>query len=285
MIRYAIVEGWTLVRERWLVNCTLAVLIAVPLALAGLTWEFRSWVDPLLSSGTEALATAVLLRSETDDESALEWVRRQATAHPDWQVRLVPPDELEQRLTRWFPTLNTLLDEERQSLLPTVVEISAGDIGTAQVLANDPMVLAVGPGSSLSRQLRLASNRISLLAALVSLSLLAVGMLVVSVSVHLELFRHAEEISIMRLVGATEGTIHSPFLVASVVPGTGAAVLAAFVTSWLGRQLSASAGYVGLPQLPSLSFIMVVEALVALILPVTVTLLTLRRHATAETPS
>jgi cell division transport system permease protein len=115
--------------------------------------------------------------------------------------------------------------------------------------------------------------------------LLLAASLFAAVWVHLELYRHADEITIMRLVGATESAIRGPFLVVTLAPGMVAAVLAGVATlsgvGWMSRLVAV----LGLPRLEVSSFVLVLQAALAFGLPLTSALLTLWRHAAATDPS
>ena len=112
--------------------------------------------------------------------------------------------------------------------------------------------------------------------------LMAAAVLLVSVWVHLELYRHADEITIMRLVGATEPTIRGPFLVAVAVPGAVAGVLSVIGSVVIVRGLSRLAETLGLPAVTLDGRLLILEAAVGLLLPLTAAALTLARHAGHE---
>ncbi len=285
MIRYAAAEGARLVKERWWITGILAVSLAVPLAIAGSAWNARMWVDPLLKDAVESVETAVLLKDEVDAKEIDAWISQLADEHEGWRIVRVDSEELRARLARWFPSLGGLMSEDREIELPTLVEITVPPDGSVGFLESDPKVLAVGPGPTLQQQLRVATNRVCWLAGVVSLGLFAAAVLMVSVSVHLEVFRHAEEIAIMRLVGATETTVRSPFLAAALVPGALAAVLAVAVTTWITAELSASVAYFGLPPISVAPTVIAAEVLATLLLPLAAAAVTLHRSAVFEAPS
>jgi cell division protein FtsX len=257
----------------------LALSLSVPLSVAAVTWMARSWMEPLLGRASDTVVTAVLLRAELDDVEVEQWVAEHARDQPSWRLDRVGDDELKRRLSEWFPTLSRLLAEDRDLVLPRMVEIEVPTGRPPVSFRGDPAVLAVGPGSTLSTQLRRAADRASWLTTAVCVGLLGAAVLMVSVSVHLELYRHAEEVAIMRLVGATEATVRSPFLVASVVPGAIAAVLSMGVTTFLTSQMSAIVEFLGLPPIPLTPAVLLAELAVALLLPVSASFVTLRRHA------
>ena len=219
MIRHALAEGWLLLRQRSAVSVILALALAVPICLAGVTLAVSRWIQPMVELTRDDNVVAVLLHPHMDEGQRRQWIEEQEQAHGEWQIETVPPAELAQRLTHWFPYLSDLLEGEAGDLLPPLVEVTADDPDSVNVLLDSPAVIAVGPRSSLHRLLRETSRQMGWLLGLISAVLLASAGLLAAVWVHLELYRHADEITIMRLIGATESAVRGPFLVAVVAPG------------------------------------------------------------------
>ena len=48
MIWHALGEGWLLLRERGVVSLILAMALAVPVCLAGVTWAMMGWLQPVV---------------------------------------------------------------------------------------------------------------------------------------------------------------------------------------------------------------------------------------------
>ena len=57
MIRHALAEGWLLLRHRGGVSAILALALAIPICLAGLTWSMMRWMGPLVDLAHEATGT------------------------------------------------------------------------------------------------------------------------------------------------------------------------------------------------------------------------------------
>jgi cell division transport system permease protein len=163
-----------------------------------------------------------------------------------------------------------------------MIEIVTADPESVAVLEGQNNVLAVGPRSSIQQALGRVSRHLAWAMGLLSTVLLASAVLLAAVWVHLELFRHADEITIMRLVGATERTIRGPFLVAVAIPGAVAAVLSVVgtitATAWLSRLTSD----LGLAPITVPQMVLVMQAAAGLVLPVVAAVITLARHATDE---
>lgn len=282
MIRHTLVEGWLLLRQRWLVSTTLAVTLAVPVCLAGLTLSLSRWLGPLVSSTQQTQVVAVLLHPQMDQEERRIWLAEQSDKHPQRSLEEVPAEQLVQRLVHWFPYLEDLFEDETAVNLPPLVEVTVADGDSLDDLRSEPAVLAVGPHSSLHQILRRAARRLGLLLATLSVILVAAAVLLASIWVHLELYRHASEITIMRLIGATEMAVRGPFLLAVAAPGLLAALLSLVGTRLLAGFATRLVANLGLPPLTLPTGVLILQACLAFALPVVAAALTLARHARSE---
>jgi cell division transport system permease protein len=221
---------------------------------------------------------AVLLHPSVEQRERQLWIDEQMARHPEWTVREVPQEDLVRRLERWFPYLDRLV-VEKQADLPPLLEIATTDPETVGVLASRDEVLAVGPLTSIEHILQRVARRTAAVAALLSALLLAGAVMLSGVWVHLELYRHASELTIMRLVGATEGTIRGPFLVAVAAPGLLAAVLSVVVTAITVSSLDEAVTALGLPPLAVPVALAAAQPVAALVLPLSAAAVILARYA------
>jgi cell division transport system permease protein len=281
MIHHAVSEGLLLLRQRAGTSAILALALAVPIALAGVGMAVNSWLDPVAELSSRQSSVAVLLRPQLDADLRGRWVAEQSAAHPGWTITEVSSEELAERLGRWFPYLEDLVGTGDASM-PPLIEIATADVDSLSGLEDLPEVLAVGPQSSVQQLLGRVARRLSVAVAVLSAVLLAAAVLLAVVWVHLELYRHADELTIMRLVGATEGTIRGPFVVAVGVTGAAAGGLAVFGTMAAAAALSRMVTVLGLPGVVVTPAQMVVELAIAVILPVAAAAVTLSRHAAEE---
>jgi cell division transport system permease protein len=281
MMQHALNEGLLLLRQRAGISAVLALALAVPIALAGVGMAVNRWLGPVAElSGTES-SVAVLLHPQLDDAARQRWVTAQSTAHPDWTISEVSPEELVRRLRRWFPYLEDLVGTGDASM-PPLIEVATADLESLRVLEGQPEVLAVGPQSSIQQLLGQVARRLSLAVAILSAVLLAAAVLLAVVWVHLELYRHSDELTIMRLVGATEGTIRGPFVVAVGVSGLVAGVVAVFGSLAAADGLTRMVTVLGLPEVVVTPGMMAMQLIAAIMLPVAAAAFTLSRHAAEE---
>ena len=282
MIRHALAEGWLLLRHRGLVSLFLALALAIPISLAGVTWAVMRWLEPVVGTTDRANVVAVLLHPQMDDQQRAAWLTSQRKAHPEWQLEEVAPEQLARRLGHWFPYLRDLLEQDGGAMLPPLVEVTTEDPESVAVLETSPAVIAVGPRTPIRGLLGRVARGLALALAGTSAVLLISAVLLGAVWVHLELYRHADEITIMRLVGATEPAIRGPFLVATAAPGMLAGLLAVLATSAVVDGLSRMAAALGLPAVTVSPGLLTAQGLVGVVLPLTAAWVTLVRHAAAE---
>lgn len=282
MIGHAFAEGWLLLRRRWLTSFSLALGLAVPLSLAALTAAVAQWSWPLVHQTEDELGVPVLLHPRMDEAQRTAWITSQKKQHPKWEIREVPPKILAERLVLWFPYLQDFFDGEEGSELAPLVEIRAQDPDELKLLETSPAVIAMGPTSSVHRILGRLAGGVAFLMALISGIQLFVAILMAGIWTHLEIYRHADEISIMRLVGATETAIRSPLVMAAMMPGILAGLLGAVGAGFLVHETSLVVEGLGLG-VPQLSPIMISALIIAgPVLPGLAAMITLARHARHE---
>lgn len=281
MMTHILGEGLALLRRRAIVSAVLSLSMAVPMALAGFSTSLSLWSRPMVSLETHDVIVRVLLHPRMGESQRQKWISEQARIHPDWRLSEIDRQTLEERLQVWFPYLEDLLDSDDAIELPTLVEVAAGNPEEVAALAKGPAVIAVGPTSSIDRVLGLTARRMTWLLGAISTVLLISAFLLVTTWIHLEVYRHADEITIMRLVGATETAIRGPFVVAALLPGITAGVIASAGGWYFIRLVAVGAESVGLrpPVFPL--WLMAVEVGLGIVLPTVASLVTMARHAKA----
>jgi cell division transport system permease protein len=283
VIRHAFAEGWLLLMSRRLVSVVLAVALAIPISAAGVTASIRHWLNPVAGLSDQDIVVAVLLHPRMHAEERQQWIAGQAVSHPEWRLVEVSPEDLARRLRSWFPYLEEVLAREGPEMLPPMVEITTSEPRKIQALESSPEVLAVGPTSSVHRVVGGLAKRLSTVLFLLAGALIAGAVLLAAIWIHLELHRHADEIAIMRMMGATEATVRGPFLVAVAAPALLAAVLSVIgtvsIVGWMTR-LAAPFGLTAFSSLPPV--VLVGQVLGAVGLPIAAAFLTLERHAAAD---
>lgn len=278
MIRHALTEGLVVLRQRAAVSVVLALALGVPIALAGVGLTVHQWLEPVAGLSRGKSSVAVLLHPQMDPGERRKWIADLSNEHPDWDISEVSSKDLAERLQRWFPYLGDLMDSG-DATLPSLVEILTDSPDSVTVLEDQPGVLAIGPRSSIQQTLGKVARRLALIVGVVSGVLLAGALLLAAVWVHLELYRHADEITIMRLVGATEATIRGPFLVAASIPGLVAGVLSVIGSVVTVAGLSRLTSALGLSVMSIPPTILALQVATGALLPLLAAVITFARHA------
>jgi cell division transport system permease protein len=284
MIRHAIAEGLVVLRERAAVSVILALVLGVPIALAGVGLTLHRWLGPVADLGGQKSSVAVLLHPQMESSERRRWIAELSADHPDWTVSEVSSGELAERLQRWFPYLEDLMDSG-DATLPPLIEILTDDPESVTALQDRAEVLAIGPRSSIQQTLGAVARRLALIIGVVSFVLLAGAVLLAAVWVHLELYRHADEVIIMRLVGATEGTIRGPFLVAVAIPGIVAGLLSVIGSLTTVGGLSKLTTALGMSPISIPASILALQLAAGVFLPLFAAVITFARHASDATES
>ena len=278
MIRHALAEGFIVLRERAAVSVILALALGVPISLAGVGLTLHQWLGPVAELSGQRISVAVLLHPQIEPGERRRWIAGLSAEHPDWTVSEVSSSELTDRLQRWFPYLEDLMDSG-DATLPQLVEILTEDPDSVTKLEGQSEVLAIGPRSSIQQTLGQVARRLALIVGVISFVLLAGSVLLAAVWVHLELYRHADEVTIMRLVGATEGTIRGPFLVAVAIPGVVAGVLSVVGSVATVSGLSKLTSTLGMSAMTIPPGVLLLQLATAVLLPLVAAVITLARHA------
>ena len=282
VIRHAIAEGLVVLRERAAVSVILALVLGVPISLAGVGLTLHQWLGPVAGLSGQKSSVAVLLHPQMEGSERRRWIAELASDHPDWVVSEVSSSDLAERLQRWFPYLKDLMDSG-DATLPPLLEILTDNPESVTELEDRAEVLAIGPRSSIQQTLGQVARRLALIVGVVSFVLLAGAVLLAAVWVHLELYRHADEVTIMRLVGATEGTIRGPFLVAVAIPGVVAGILSVVGSLATVSGLSKLSSALGLSAMSIPPSILVLQLATSVFLPLLAAVITLARHAADAT--
>lgn len=195
------------------------LMVAVATAWGGLLWSIHQWVErDLLSSRHISTVVAVLREPPATDQLVAALAAREEK--PRWV--LAPPSQVQADLAAWFPELATVLMSLDQPSFPTLlkVDVSADKAGPiASWLVTRPEVTVVQSSNEWQQRLESALQRVLTIGAVLASVLLGGCFLVVLLVVRLLVLDHADEIAIMRLIGAREGDIRLPYVVLGAVLG------------------------------------------------------------------
>ncbi len=203
--------------------------IFVALFATGLLAGVLGGAERLLSAWAGEVRISVYLEEGTDLAAARSAV---AAAAPGREVRAVPASAALRQLSEELGDQAHVLDGVGPGALPDSVDVIAPGIGLEQARALAgrlralPGVADVDYGNAWLEKLELLVSR-ARLASVVLFAVLALATAVlVGNTLRLAVFARREEIEILKLVGATDSFVSTPFLIEGLLQGVVGAGLA-----------------------------------------------------------
>lgn len=215
--------------------------IAVSLYVGGLFL----WISGNLAQRVEEWRREAKVIVYLDPEASLEEVDRlrNLAGEPAWatEVRRVTPEEARERFRELFPQLSELVSDRAENPLPASFEIryrteAAGEEeleAWTESLRASPAADLVDDDRDWLAQLDTVVRLVRTVGLALGAVLLTAAVFTTASVIRLSAYIHRDEISIMRLVGATEFFIRGPFYTEGLLQGlvgAGVAVLALFGT-------------------------------------------------------
>ena len=224
-----------------------ALLVFVATVLAGSLLAIRAWVYAELLTLHQPATITVALSSPQAGWEVADQLRQQ---FPGAAANVLAPGAVRAELLSWFPqlagALATLAEESFPALL--VVELPRSDEAAATMWLEHQPAVRLAASSRLWRE-PLQRALAGALAGGVALTgtLLAGCAIVVLLAVRLMVLAHADEIEIMRLIGARERDIRVPYLVSGAILGGVGSVVGVVVLLLLARVTPFGTSTLGLP--------------------------------------
>ncbi|NWF99750.1 MAG: hypothetical protein HXY19_02240 [Thermoanaerobaculaceae bacterium] len=221
-------------RESGAVGGVAILLMAVATSWGGALLAARQWLQgQLLAQGREASIVAVLA-SPAESEPL-----RQAllAAFPQAAATALPPAAVRKQIASWFPEVATMLAGLPETSFPALLQVVVRTDDEPRLsawLVARPEVTVAQSSRIWQRQLGEFASRLGWVGSAAAAVLLGGCLVVVLLVIRLLVLSHADEIAIMRLIGAHEAAIRGPYLGCGVTFGLaggalGAVVLAALV--------------------------------------------------------
>jgi cell division transport system permease protein len=205
--------------------------VAISLFLLGVVWLFISNVNFMVATVESELEINAYIDKAYDRERGLELYRQISTLPGVAQVNYVTKEDaliiLNGRFGQGANLAETIGD---YNPLPDMIRVKATypDMvpGLARKLENTPGIDAVRYGQGTIENLLRAADWVRRAGAIGLIGISIAAVFLISTSIRLTVYSRREEITIMRLVGATNWYIRWPFLIEGVFIGLFGSVLA-----------------------------------------------------------
>jgi cell division transport system permease protein len=237
-------HGWREVkrqiRESGAPGAVAVLMVTVATAWGGLLLTFHHWVrEDLL--GRRQVSTVVAVLREPGAASSLTSALAARPGGLRWT--LATPPQVQTELAQWFPELAPVLQGLDAPSFPALLRIEVEPASSPTLttwLGARPEVVVVASSAQWQSRLDAALRRIVTLGLILAAALLAGCFIVVLLVVRLLVLDHADEISIMRLIGARERDIRLPYVALGLVLGITGGLLGVLVLSGLDLALRAT---------------------------------------------
>jgi cell division transport system permease protein len=188
------------------------LLVSVATTWGGVLWSLKRYLEAeLLAPHRPATIVAVARTPQ-----AAETVRNAlVAAFPGASGEVAAARTVREELVQWFPELSTVLLGLDESSFPTLLQLDvpvAQQAALGQWLGARTEITLVANSHDWEERVQAAATRIAAVGFALALALLVGCCVVVLLVVRLLVLAHADEIAIMRLIGAHERDIRLPYL-------------------------------------------------------------------------
>lgn len=214
-------------RESGPAGLVAVVLVMVASAWGGVLWSVREWVRvELLARDRQTMVVAVA-RGQAEAATLGEALRAR---FPSLATVSLTPRKVQEELVSWFPELSTVLLTLDERSFPPIVQVEVTpdqEEAVASFLRARPEVTLAESSRGWQARLEQVVSRFFFAGFVLALTLLVGCWAVVLLVVRLLVLNHADEIAIMRLIGAHEGDIRRPYLISGSLLGAAGGVFGA----------------------------------------------------------
>jgi cell division transport system permease protein len=141
---------------------------------------------------------------------------------PGARIAALTPRKVQEELAGWFPELATVLLTLDERSFPPILEIevsAAQEVSLVPWLQERPEATLVESSRAWQDRLQRTVSQVLIAGSALAVALLVGCGVVVLLVVRLLVLAHADEIAIMRLIGAHEGDIRRPYLLCGSLLG------------------------------------------------------------------
>ena len=201
------------------VGVVAVVLVMVASAWGGALVTARTWVRSELLSRDRASTLVAIARGPAEATALREQV---VAAFPGLAATALPPRKVQEELANWFPELSTVLLTLEERSFPALLQVEVAprqEEAVSAWLRGRSEVSMVESSRTWQARLEHAVSRLLVAGVALTAAMLAGCCVVVLLVIRLLVLAHADEIAIMRLIGAHDGDIRRPYLISGAILG------------------------------------------------------------------
>jgi cell division transport system permease protein len=258
---YFIRETWSSFRRNWVMSLVAVSIIYISLLLVGAFFLTSSVLNTIVSSFEAKVSVQVFVKDgavPADVEALQASIQKMANVKG---ITYVTKAQALQRFKERTKNSPQLVEQLRGNPLPASIEVALVDPRQVQSVVNlivkdpllakvvknptDPTASDIRYGQNVVDNLFRATGVVRIFAAAFLILLLVVSLVLIGNTIRLAIHGRRREIGIMRLVGASNWFIRTPFLLEGVLQALIGSILAiltlmaaqAFIVPWLQNNL------------------------------------------------
>ena len=188
------------------------LLVAVATTWGGVLWSLHRFLTAELLAPHRPATIVAVARTPQGASAALTALRG---AFPQVTGEVAGAATVREELVRWFPELATVLLGLDEASFPTLLQLDVPlqqQSETAQWLSSRSEITLVANSRDWESRVQQTATRIAAVGFALAAALLIGCCVVVLLVVRLLVLAHADEIAIMRLIGAHERDIRLPYV-------------------------------------------------------------------------
>jgi cell division protein FtsX len=219
MNRHAWREIRRQLKESGAAGVVAVVLVAVASAWGGVLWTVHDWIHREFLATNRPATVVAIARGDAEVTTLRDAIQARV---PGARIAALTPRKVQEELAGWFPELATVLLTLDERSFPPILEIevsAAQEVSLVPWLQERPEATLVESSRAWQDRLQRTVSQVLIAGSALAVALLVGCGVVVLLVVRLLVLAHADEIAIMRLIGAHEGDIRRPYLLCGSLLG------------------------------------------------------------------
>jgi cell division protein FtsX len=219
MNRHAWREIRRQLKESGAAGVVAVVLVAVASAWGGVLWTVHDWIHREFLATNRPATVVAIARGDAEVTTLRDAIQARV---PGARIAALTPRKVQEELAGWFPELATVLLTLDERSFPPILEIevsAAQEVSLVPGLQERPEATLVESSRAWQDRLQRTVSQVLIAGSALAVALLVGCGVVVLLVVRLLVLAHADEIAIMRLIGAHEGDIRRPYLLCGSLLG------------------------------------------------------------------
>lgn len=227
---YFFKEAFTNLKRNLLMTSAASLTAAISLILLGGVLALDTFVQGLTTQIEEGVEVQVVLKDDITDVQRDELRAQLEDIEIVKRVNYVSPEQALAELKEWYPDKPVITQNLTEDSLPALFRVSLDDPKRSDVIIgaveDNPAVDDIEANQDIVDKLVGLVDVVRRLSFVMIAVLVVAAVLLISNTIQIGIFARRKEVEIMKLVGATNFFVRTPFVIEGIVAGLIGAVVA-----------------------------------------------------------